>query len=440
MKRDLLLFLVLTIIGALLVLPNFLHNKWMAVEPTYYEEWQTRYDRLVIARLVKTRQDGFLSAGGLLGIGDVDYWSSLSSTHRHQYETYLEGGKFESYFVYRSNPGFQGILYGIPDRLMNIDSEQKILIFRAFTALASALVMGLIFSAFVFEFGFLAGILTLLFSAFSIWIVLPAGSIFWNLWASYMPFLAGMYLLANSTQKGGYNARRIYVLLFAATLLKILLSGFDMITASLIMTTVPFVFFSINEEWGWKTFIDRFIRIGLVISGATFTGLVILSAQIIANDGSFTSAINYVESRFGHHAAGNSNFYFDENIEATKISAFEVTEKYLVMPAINVRLPGPDTQILYWQLVVLFALATVVYFVFRKRQEGYPRKAIALIVATWYSLLAPLSWYILFRPHSIIHTHVNTMGWQMPFTLLGFALCGYVVTELLKKKLTNRPT
>jgi hypothetical protein len=300
--------------------------------------------------------------------------------------------------------------------------------------------MGLIFSAFVFEFGFLAGILTLLFSAFSIWIVLPAGSIFWNLWASYMPFLAGMYLLANSTQIGVYNARRIYALLFSATLLKILLSGFDMITASLIMTTVPFVFFSINEKWGWKTFIDRFIRIGLVISGATFTGLVILSAQIIANDGSFTSAINYVESRFGHHAAGNSNFYFDENIEATKISAFEVTEKYLVMPAINVRLPGPDTQILYWQLVVLFALSTVVYFVFRKRQEGYPRKAIALIVATWYSLLAPLSWYILFRPHSIIHTHVNTMGWQMPFTLLGFALCGYVVTELLKKKLTNRPT
>lgn len=426
-------FLLFLFTGTVFLLPNFYGNTWKAVEPAYYEEWQTRYDRLVIARLVKTRQDGFLSAGGLLGIGDVDYWSTLSSTHRHQYEAYLEGGKFDTYFIYRSNPGFQGVLYGGLDRLLDLPGGQKIRIFRWFTATLSALTCGLIVAFIAMEFGMLAGIFTLLFSAVSIWLILPAGSIFWNLWAFYLPFLAGTSLLAASARSGSYSPATIHIAAFMAILTRILLSGFDMMTTVLVMSTVPVVYYGIYGNWGWRTFIERFVKISLALSAGTLAGLMIMSAQIAAVDKSGTNVLSYIASRFGHHFAGNEQYYTSANIEATKISAFEVTSQYLVMPAINVRLPGPEAQILYWQLVVLFALATVLYLLFHKKQTGYPRKAIALIVATWYSLLAPLSWYIIFRPHSIIHTHVNTMGWQMPFTLLGFALCGFIIADLFRK-------
>jgi hypothetical protein len=388
----------------------------------------------VIARLVKTRQDGFSSAGGLLGLGDATKWNFLSSTHNRQFNTYIKNGEFQSYLVYKSNPGFQGVLYGSIDKLLNIPSEQKIRVFRGITALATALTFGIVFAFIAMEFGMLAGVFTLLFSVVSIWTVLPAGSIFWNLWAFYLPFLAGTYLLANSTKTGRYHAGRIYTILFATTLVRILLSGFDLMTTVLIMSTVPIVFYGIYETWDWKIFFERFIKISIVLSTATFTGLTIMSAQIAAVDRNAGNVFSYIENRFGSHFAGNSEYYTSGNIEATRIGILEVTKKYLVMPAINVRLPGPDTQILYWHLVTLFAVCTVLFFLFHKKQGGYPRKAVALIAATWYSLLAPLSWYILFRPHSIIHTHVNTMGWQMPFTLLGFALCGFVITDLLKRR------
>jgi hypothetical protein len=364
----------------------------------------------------------------------VDYWSSLSSTHRHQYEVYVEGRKFDSYFVYRSNPGFQGVLYGGLDKLFDFPGEQKIRIFRWFTATLSALTCGLIFSFIAMEFGLLAGILTLVFSAVSIWTVLPAGSIFWNLWVFYFPFLAGTALLADAVQTGSYSPFKIHVTMFITILVRILLSGFDMMTTVLIMSTVPFVFYGIYANWGWKILIERFVKISIALSAGTLAGLMIMSAQIASVDKSGTNVLSYISSRFGHHFAGNEQYYTSENIQATRIGIAEVTEKYLVMPAINVRLPGPDTQILYWQLVVLFVLATILYFIFHKKQGGYPRKAIALIVTTWYSFLAPLSWYIIFRPHSIIHTHVNTIGWQMPFTLLGFALCGFVIADLFGKK------
>ena len=426
-------FILLIIIGTLFVLPNFYQNKWKAVEPEYYEEWQTRYDRFVIARLVKTRQDGFWSAGGLLGLGDVSTLDFRSSTNRHQYSTYQNGERFEIYTVYKSNPGFQAVFYGIMDK-MGIGGSAKLESFRGITSLLSAVGFGLIFAAIVTEFGILAGISTILFATFSIWIVLPGGSIFWNLWALFLPLIISGYLLTDASKRCIYNARRIYLLLFIATLLRILFSGFDIITTGMIMTTVPFVYYAIKDKWEWKLFLDRFIKSGFAISAGTLTGMVIMLVQIIANDGSLVSAFNYFEDRFGHHLAGSSKYFTSGNVQATPISIIEITRKYLVMPAINIRLPGPDRQVLYWHLVVLFAACTALYFLFHKKREGYPRKAIALIATTWYSILAPLSWYILFRPHSTIHTHVNTMGWQMPFTLLGFALCGFVITDLFRKQ------
>jgi hypothetical protein len=109
----------------------------------------------------------------------------------------------------------------------------------------------------------------------------------------------------------------------------------------------------------------------------------------------------------------------------------EVLPKYLLMPAID--LPRFGIHILYWHLIVVFLLFTLI-FILKHSFQGdllqLPRKSLALMTSTWYSILAPISWYVIFRPHSFIHTHVNTMGWQMPFTLLGFAFCGFVITDL----------
>lgn len=403
-------------------------------EAEYYNEWQTRYDRTVIARLVKTRQDGFFSAGGLLGLGDVTEWSRESKVHKHQYTVYLSGGTFFSYLPYKSHPGFQGVAFGLIDHIKGIPKDQSLIIFRAMVALASAFVVSFFVVGIGTRISWLSGILTLFFSAFCQWMILPAGSIYWNLWAFFLPFVIGAYVLDSFTERNKYCAKLFQWTLFITILVKILFTGFEIITTVLVMATVPLVFYGIYKDWEWKIFLSRFIQVGIAMSAATIMGLIILSAQIIANDGNFTSAINYVENRLGHHAAGNSEYFFDENIEATRISAAEITGKYLAMPAITIRMPGPNTQILYWHLVVLFAACTVLFFLSHKKREEYPRKAIALIVATWYSVLAPLSWYLLFRPHSIIHTHVNTIGWQMPFTLLGFALCGYVITDLFKRR------
>ena len=79
---------------------------------------------------------------------------------------------------------------------------------------------------------------------------------------------------------------------------------------------------------------------------------------------------------------------------------------------------------------------TAIYFVSNKINPGEPNqtfKAFALVATTWFSLLSPLSWYIIFKSLAFLHTHMNYLPWHMPFTILGFGLCGYIVETLFRK-------
>jgi hypothetical protein len=430
MQRRRFISLAFFIVSLLLLLPNFYRNRWSAVDADYYANWQNRYDRLIVARLVKTRQNGFFSAGGLLGLGDASAIVYESRTTRHQFNTYFHNGEFKSYYVYKSNPGVQAIAYGVFDEAFSFSGEQKLKILRAGTALLTAMVFGLMISFLAAEFGLLAGLLTLVFSIVAMWIVLPGGSIFWDSWAFYAPFLAGTYVLANAPMDREYRARKIHTILYLTMLIKVLFSGFDLTTTVLVMATVPFTYYAIHQHWDRKTFLVRMVKVGLVLLAATVTGLIVLAIQIIASAGSVAYAYTYLLNRFTSHTGGDYE-YFDQALPVRKIGVMEVLPKYLLMPAID--LPQFGIHILYWQLIVVFAGFTLIFMLKHKLQRDHlqmPPKSIALLASTWYSILAPLSWYILFRPHSFIHTHVNTMGWQMPFTLLGFALCGFVITDL----------
>ena len=92
-------------------------------------------------------------------------------------------------------------------------------------------------------------------------------------------------------------------------------------------------------------------------------------------------------------------------------------------------------KVRYGYLIVLFMVMSVLLFLRSKEVIANRRQQhIALIWTTWFSILAPLSWYVIFKAHSYIHTHMSFLLWQMPFTLFGFAVFGSVVVAWTKNK------
>jgi hypothetical protein len=92
---------------------------------------------------------------------------------------------------------------------------------------------------------------------------------------------------------------------------------------------------------------------------------------------------------------------------------------------------APDVN--YLGLLLVFVFFTFLLLVMRFQTNRKSQKKKALLTTTWLSALAPLSWFVLFKAHSYIHTQMNYIVWQMPFTLYGIALCGYALGVILNR-------
>jgi hypothetical protein len=135
-------------------------------------------------------------------------------------------------------------------------------------------------------------------------------------------------------------------------------------------------------------------------------------------------------------AIGNPENYPDY-ADGMRASILFVIWRYLNIPAISVHIFHHLWQITFLHLNILFAIASAI-FLFKNRttmEVTTLKNGQALIATTWYSIIAPLSWLIIFKPTSYTHDAIFPIVWQMPFTLLGFAVCGYVLQNLFKSHL-----
>lgn len=428
------LTLLLFLIGGTIFLTfSFYDNNWNVVEPSYYHQWERTYERVVIARLAMSEQTGMFTGGGLLGLANVHSWDFDAD---RQYTIYELGEKIEYYLAYKSHPGFQGIVFSALDLATSFTPSQNIAGIRLISALFTALALASFCVWLAIEFGWLGATLVMLFSAFSEWMILPAANSYWSLWAFYLPFITGILVLGRFSKNGVFSSQKIYFLLFIAALVKVLFTGFEMITTSWIMATVPFVYYAIKEKWTWKVVVKRLVLLGIVLLAATLVGLVILSVQIAANDGNISAAYEHILDRLNRRALGDPDKYRGQHAESLRVSVFTVIKIYLRMNAFNTKSPPQPWQVPYWMLIVMFAFFTIVLVMVYKYwfRSTIPIQGISLVATTWYSITAPLSWYVIFKPTSYIHTFLFPMAWQMPFVLMGFALCGYVIQGLFKQK------
>jgi hypothetical protein len=59
-----------------------------------------------------------------------------------------------------------------------------------------------------------------------------------------------------------------------------------------------------------------------------------------------------------------------------------------------------------------------------RHQQNLPLRG--LLIVTWMAMLGPFSWFIIFRDHSIHHTHMDYIVWYMPYMLFAGVLIAYV--------------
>ena len=317
------------------------------------------------------------------------------------------------------------------------------------TSALSAVALTLVILWFHFEFGLISAFLVLASAVFSQWLTVFGRNLWWSLWAFYLPLLAVMFFLKLNRTPTKRHFIRFGILVGIAVFAKCFFNGYEYITTTLVMMTVPFIYYSILDHADLRQFIKGAVSIITGTGAAILVSLVILLLQIGLAEGNMLSGITHITSTLEKRTYGDASDYNSEFSASLDASAIGVVLNYINGPYLDIRpdADGSDSaradtviEIRYSYLIVSFVVMSLlaVFAWTRNKSTEQRQRDIAVVITTWFSILAPLSWFIIFKSHSYIHTHVNYIVWQMPFTLFGFAIWGVVIGRALESNVSRR--
>ncbi len=435
--------LAICALSAVLLFLGFDADLWQVANREGFDYQLLDAESYIIGRLVQSREHGIFSDGGLVGLG------SLTTTpvryadmpFLDQYRAYIDNLPFGAYSPYKSQIGGEGIGFSMLDRLIPLTPEVKLRLFHALTSLLSALTLTAIVFWFYLEFGSAVALFVLASAVMSQWLVIFGRNLWWSLWAFYVPVAVVMYYLRSRAGLARARLVKLGAIVFVAVLVKCLFNGYEYSTSTLVMMVVPLVYYSILERVSFRGFLKGLLAMGLGSGLAVVLSLLILCFQIASVEGSFRDGIDHIVYSFEKRTQADAEHFPSKLAPSLKASTTAVLTTYLhgtFFDARNYVSHGEPygsrkpLALRYSHLVLLFLIMSAILYFLRDGPvtEGGGRKHHALILATWFSILGPLSWFIVFRAHSQIHTRLNYIVWQMPFVLFGFGVCGAAVASL----------
>ncbi len=305
-------------------------------------------------------------------------------------------------------------------------------------------------TAFIFTFfiiwvqrrwGWATALFTLVTICFSQWITVFGRNLFWVLGAFYLPFVAALWYLQKYEQSARHPFRNAFWLMFSAMLLKCLFTGFEFITTPLIMAITPWIFYAIVKQWRWKIFLQKAATASAGVVAAVIAAIVWLMVQLSFVMGSLGKGFQYILFSFGKRTHGSSDNFdpiFQKSLDS---SLWDVLMAYWNGHVFNLThwsdhpLWQSISRISFGSCILFFLFVSILVFSSKTIRQfpAFRRQQIALTAMLWVSLLAPLSWFIIFKGHSYIHTHMNHIVWHMPFMLLGAVLTGSMLSFFVRQ-------
>ena len=437
--------IALWVVSTLFLFFGFYINLWHIADQNWFDNHQKDTESHIMGRMVKSGQDGIFSAGGLNGWGTAKKTDSdwIPPTERTpQYTAYLHNLTFENFSTYNSQPGGQGMIFSVLDRLIPFSQQFKLNFFYILTALLSAVALTFIINWFYEEFGLLTAILVLGSTLLSHWLTVFGKNLWWSLWAFYLPMIAVLYYLKNYRDAEKHHITKFCMLIFIAVSIKCFINGYEYITTTLIMMITPCIYYAILDKWNKDQCLKLTFATAIGSGVAIFLSVIMLCYQIGAVKGGFIDGIEHVIWSFGKRTYGDAEDFPPVYAASLDAGTIGVVITYLngVFFDLNNYISIKDGfvsknifKIRYYYLIVLFIPTTVLLLLNRKEMREEHRKQFsALFWTTWFSILAPLSWFVIFKAHSYIHTHMSFLLWQMPFTLFGFAMFSVIFKSWYK--------
>lgn len=412
------MLIVILIISTVLLTLSFYNNSFEVADITTFKNWQNDSEALVIGRLIKSRQAGLKADCGLLQRDPT--WKEVNS--------FITGDHVDTFYVYPGQIGLQGLAFGIIDRFFSLNGSDTLRLLYLINSLLLAVLIALVAFWASKQFNLLSGLFIIAGCIFSPWLVFSAKNLYWVLWTMLLPFVTILYLQWLDQKSVRIN-QWIFLLAAFITVFIRAACGFELISSILISIEIPVIFYAIKEKWDRKRYIYRSTFIGVGGLLAFITTFFVNIWQRAMHFGDFNAAWENMKNNISKRTG-----VFDVDVGQVYQNSLEQP----VLKVINTYLRAGSSLVLDYrmaELTLILIILTLSLLISKKYIPSVKENQIKLVplaIATYISLLAPISWLILAKGHSSIHTNINYILWYFPSILLIFALCGAVISFIFK--------
>lgn len=317
---------------------------------------------------------------------------------------------------YLSQYGLQGKVFRHLEKYLRLDT------LRVLTAIGTACVlMAIVYLIAARYNSLMAGVYYCVF-LLSPWIVNFARNLYWVEFTWFLPMAAGLLCAWK------YDSRRVRIVTYCLAFLTILLKclcGYEYISTVMMgliqFLLVDMILAVVRKDWKKAMLLLRTIFLLGVAALAGFAVAICFHARL-KSDGNLLEGIALIVKQdvLRRTYGGDINTYEPASVMGMSIcsSVWEVLRKYYSFSTeIITGVPG--------NLFPLLNLVPLAIFACDAKQKKLNLQWV-LMYAVF--LIAPISWFVLAKAHSYIHTHMNYVLWYFGF----IQICLYIIAAKIE--------
>lgn len=261
--------------------------------------------------------------------------------------------------------------------------------------------------------------------------IMYAKNLYWAAWSLFIPMATSIWVL--NKRKSNNNRFKLSYVMFLGAFISCLIKQlfyFEFISVIMISMMVPYIYHFIIEGNSLKKIIKKSIPavLGAILSFIVASFVKFL--MFINSGNTFLQAINNYIGPIIYRLVGDNNSSDTLVLESSKISLIHVLKIMLTKPAISFKYIIFISQGFLCIILVFITLRLLIKLV-KVRWVLEDRSELAYVVVLWISMLAPLSWFILAKPHTYVHNEHCSFVWYLPFTILMISYIVHYISEPL---------
>lgn len=435
----------------LILFLSFTFNIFHIAHPDY-----SRFDRgdegYVMGRIIASEVEGLFSYGGLpcnyvyyRYLPDengnpvtTEVWEAAGGKQENlrrlpnemvqgqMYDDYINNRKvIDGYAdVYMTQPSMMGNIYSIINIILPISNQYKLYLFRLINLFLTTLAFIFIIGWIKRNFGYKVGIIVFVLLLLSPWLMRFTHNLWWALWSFYIPFITMLLVLEKKEKHpASISDNKVFLYLGIAMFVKFLFTGAEFISTTAIMAVCPVIYYSIKTQLKLKDGILFFIKSSFSVILGAIAGFLFLFTQIKLYKGTWQAGLDHLIFSFTKRSAANLD-----------ISTWEVLKTYLT-----------DQSVFSWHffpyitfgfgifILIAITFSIIVAYNDKKKESKLTTLHAALIITAAISVLAPLSWIIIFVQHAHTHPAFDYITWYMPFCIYAFIIMAIPFTWIKRK-------